>query len=207
MKFKGSQLIQDWSQDKALKEVGVKHGMCIVFAFYFGALRMRSMNLEFAMGEILKLDSNRKPLLDIFKKIYDDYSHLSGNYCDEIDFIARQFVVNQIVPEIDFTVNDYDNFNIEHQSFYPNGLHAQVAEDIQNHYLGALHSSGYLMIGMTMKGEKKHATTLIYTPDDKYYFFDPNLGLYQLLNLNDFFNEYGKLSQIIEWDLVMVKAK
>ena len=208
MKIKGSQLLKSWSQDSASKKANYPKGMCILFSFYFGLLRMRTMDLAFSINEIVILAlPHRKPCLDILSQIYADYLKQKGNFKDEIIFVGQAFKDNKFIPELDYFVDDYDSFDIQNQSYYSSGLHSMVAADIQQHYFRELHTPHFLMIGYTTISGEKHALSLIITPEEQIILFDPNLGWYNIQDLDVFLNEYGNLARINHWDLVMVKMQ
>lgn len=205
--FNGSERIIPWKQDSALRKVGCRKGMCIVFAFYFGARHMLHMDWGMAIEETKNLSEDKGyVILKALKTIYDNYTQAHGNFYDEIFNIAIQCEASGISESLTYDVTGYDHFDKKNELFYHGkGLHEFAAGDLKDNYFDILKSNKFLMIGTTMSSGEKHAMTLLYEPtNDSFILFDPNFGWYQITDIFLFMNDYGKKLNVIEWDFVIV---
>lgn len=207
MEMKGAKLIQSWNQELVSRNGDYPHGMCLLFAFHFGARRMLHMNNELAMQETIQLEKPEGALvLRVFKDIFCKYLAGHGNFNDEVLNIARQYELYQIAAPLRFQVRDDNHFDITNR-VGAKGLHLIAAEAILYHYHEQLHSNGFLMIGFKTNDGSHHALSLAMTLDDQFIVFDPNYGWYLVNHMIEFINNYGELANVIEWDFVFVKQE
>ena len=89
----------------SIKKSDYLYGMCLLFAFHFGARRMLHMDDNLAMRDTMELSTVKGSLiLNKFNDIYSMYQKGYGNFKDEVVNIATLYEPYHIADSLHFQV-------------------------------------------------------------------------------------------------------